>query len=105
MHATTQSTILADVIRGGVEQLGRTLLIARSLVRAGKQVDLTGLDAEMGSLCAQMLDLPREQGRAARPVLMALRSELEALIDTMEMSGPQGSGRSSPRAPGHEIGQ
>jgi hypothetical protein len=78
-----------DLVRTCVDQVSRTLAIARSLVQAGKQVDLTGLDAELGFVCARALDLSPEEGRAARPILMLLRSELEALAHAIELSGPQ----------------
>ncbi len=66
-------------VRACLEQFGHTLGIARSLVRAGKQVDLTGLDAEMGYVCARALDLPPDEGRAVRPELIGLRAEVDAL--------------------------
>jgi hypothetical protein len=75
-------------VRACLEQLGRTLGIARSLVRAGKQVDLTGLDAEMGFVCARTLDLPPDEGRALRPELLGLRAELDALSTALETREP-----------------
>lgn len=71
-----------------LEQFGHTLSIARSLVQAGKLVDLTGLDAEMGYVCARTLDLPPEQGRALRPLLIGLRAELDALSGALATRAP-----------------
>jgi hypothetical protein len=71
-------------VRACLEQLGHTLGIARSLVQSGKQVDLTGLDAEIGFVCARTLDLPPEEGRAVRPELMGLRAELDSLSAALE---------------------
>ncbi len=56
-----------------------TLLVARGLVESRRRVDLAGLDRMVGLLCAKALDLPPEQGRALRPVLMALERDLESL--------------------------
>jgi hypothetical protein len=75
-------------VRACLEQLGHTVGIARSLVRAGKQVDLTGLDAEMGFVCARTLDLPPEEGRAVRPELMGLRTEIDALTEALATRAP-----------------
>ncbi|HTW71531.1 MAG TPA: hypothetical protein VME47_16710 [Acetobacteraceae bacterium] len=94
MHCATQATTPVDAVRACVEQVSRTLAIARSLVCAGNQVDVTGLDAEVGFVCARVLDLPRDEGRAVRPILMVLRAELDALAGAMEQSGsrsPRGS--------------
>jgi len=75
-------------VRDCLEQFGHTLGIARSLVQAGKLVDLTGLDAEMGYVCARTLDLPSEQGRALRPALIGLRAELDALSGALATRAP-----------------
>jgi hypothetical protein len=96
MLPATPPTTSVDIVRACVEQVSQTLAIARSLVRAGKHVDLTGLDAEIGFVCARALDLPPEDGRAARPILLVLRSELEALAEAIEQSGPRCAGGSFP---------
>jgi hypothetical protein len=79
MQGQLDSETPLAAVQACLEQLGRTLGIARSLVRAGKLVDLTGLDAEMGYVCARALDLPPDEGRALRPELIGLRAELDAL--------------------------
>jgi hypothetical protein len=76
-------------VRACLEELGRTLGIARSLVQAGKQVDLTGLDAELGYVCARALDLPPDEGRGLRPELIRLRSELDALSAALGTQAPK----------------
>lgn len=75
-------------VRACLEQLGRTLGIARSFVQAGKQVDLTGLDAEMGYVCARTLDLPPDEGLGLRPVLIGLRAELDILSSALTTRAP-----------------
>ncbi len=70
------------------EGLGRTICIARVLVENGRQVDMAGLDCGVGLLCAKVLDLPPEAGRAFRPQLLALLSaidELTAAIRRMDI--------------------
>lgn len=67
-----QATALADAISGA-------LRLARALMQSGRQVDLAGLDAEVGRLCAACLDLPPEQGRRLRPQLDAVLADLDAL--------------------------
>ena len=88
MQAPTDAETPLATVRACLEQLGHTLRIARALVRAGKQVDLTGLDAEMGYVCARTLDLPPEEGRALRPELIGLRTELDALTATLATPAP-----------------
>ncbi len=71
-----QAAELADAMSG-------SLRVARALVQAGRQVDLAGLDAEAGRLCAACLDLTPDQGRALRPLLQAVLADLEALALSM----------------------
>jgi hypothetical protein len=56
-----------------------TLRMARGFLAAGRCVDLTGLEELVGLLCAKSLDLPPEQGRQMRVVLIDLRRELDAV--------------------------
>jgi hypothetical protein len=88
MQGLNEAETPLATVRACLGQLGRTLGIARSLVKAGKQVDLTGLDAEMGFVCARMLDLPPEEGRALHPELLALRAELDSLSQVLEARAP-----------------
>lgn len=56
-----------------------TLRVARTLVEAGREVDLAGLQNAVGRMCAAALDLPPEQGHALRPELAAVLADLDAL--------------------------
>ncbi|WP_241671039.1 hypothetical protein [Dankookia rubra] len=56
-----------------------TLLVARALVEAGRQVDLTGLDAGAAALCAAIAMLPVETARPLLPALVALLADVESL--------------------------
>jgi hypothetical protein len=42
----------SDAVRACMQQIGCTLAIARRLIEGGKQVDLAGLDSQMGFVCA-----------------------------------------------------
>jgi len=66
----------AEALAAGVSA---TMRIAGGLIRGHRQVDLAGLDAMVGLLCARALDLPPEQGRALRPRLLLLLAELDGL--------------------------
>ena len=72
----TQAARMAEAASG-------TLRLARALVESRRSVDLSGLQEAVGRLCAAALDLPPEQGRALRPQLVAVLSELEALEQAM----------------------
>ena len=61
------------------DAVARVVMLARALASRGRVVDLAGLDQQVGLLCARALDLPPTQGRAARPRLLGLRAELDAL--------------------------
>ena len=63
-----------------------TLQIVRSLLTAGRQVDIEGLDRVVGVLCARALDLPPEQGRMVRPNLAILLIELDTLSVALNAS-------------------
>ena len=61
------------------ENLSQMLRMAHALVARGRNVDLTGLERQIGLLCAKTLDLPPEDGRELRPVLIHLLADLDAL--------------------------
>ena len=65
-------TALADAVT-------RVLRLSRELVGSGRVVDLTGLDRAVGLLCAKALDLQPEFGRALRPRLAALLTDLDLM--------------------------
>jgi hypothetical protein len=72
MHPLTTTQDLTALLRA-------TLRIARTLVENGRRVDLTGLDRQIGLACAKALDLPPEQGRTLRPLLVQLLEETDRL--------------------------
>jgi hypothetical protein len=96
MHAMAPASPEVDNAHAFADEVRRTLVMARSLVRAGKLVDLTGLDSEVAFVCARVLDLPPDAARAMRPVLMALRAELHALTLEVEQSHVRDSRLSPP---------
>jgi len=72
---------------GLAARLTRTLAVARALVLSGREVDLAGLQDGIGMLCAQSLDLPREEGHVMVPVLRELMAQVEALTAALR-AGP-----------------
>src|SRR5579875_1055343 len=58
--------------------IDRMLLVATALIEMGRTVELAGIEAGVGRLCAGALDLPPELGREFRPTLIALRTRLDA---------------------------
>ncbi|HYZ31617.1 MAG TPA: hypothetical protein VE684_04960 [Crenalkalicoccus sp.] len=67
----------AAAILTALAQLRGTLDMAQALVRAGRRVDLAGLDAEAWRVCAAIAALPLD---AARP----LRAELETTLRSLD---------------------
>lgn len=78
----------AEAHRALVEQVQNTIAIARALVASGRPVELAGLDQAVGLLCAKTLDLPPDQGRAARPYLSTILNELDLLHATLQENAP-----------------
>ncbi len=79
---TPQATVAA--IATALEQLTETLVLARVLVQSGAAIDLTGLDREVGDLCADAIALPRAEGRDMATPLADLLAEIEQLERAME---------------------
>lgn len=66
-------------VRAYASDLGQTVAMARALVESGRAIDLAGLDAQVGLLCAKALDLPPAEGRAVQADLMTLLGAMDAL--------------------------
>ena len=67
------------------------LQLARGMADAGRRVDLGGLEALVGRLCARSLDLmPDERRRMALP-LAGLLAEIDALHAVMARHGAVGA--------------
>jgi hypothetical protein len=75
----TESHDPIAAVRGMAQELRKTAELARALAESGRAIDLTGLDHEVGLLCAKSLDLPPDEGRRIRPQLIALSGVMEAL--------------------------
>lgn len=78
--------------RAGAGALRRTAALARALAEAGRPIDLTGLDGQVGLVCARALDLPPDEGCAMRAELRSLLAEVDALADAMHLSLPAMAG-------------
>ena len=67
--------------------LARMVRLAGALAQAGRDVDLTGLERQVGLLCAQSLDLEPAAGRNMRASLVELRRAIDTLAENIA-SGP-----------------
>lgn len=72
-----------DRARDLAVSLGGTLRLAQALAVAGRRIDLGGLEGPIGLLCAKSLDLPPEEGRQMRILLIELLGQVDALSETM----------------------
>jgi hypothetical protein len=77
----------ARSLAGGLVSTAR---LSSALVAAHRQVDLAGLDAAIGLLCAKALDLEPEQGRLLLPELNAVLDELALLSGALTEHSPPG---------------
>ena len=78
MHANATSSPLVE-LRTFADGVMQTLGVARGLVEVGRQVDLAGLEDQVGLLCAKALDLPPTDGQAMRVDLLVVLGRVEAL--------------------------
>jgi len=62
-----------------IEQVSGFLRIARILIEDGRRIDLSGLESEIGRLCAAVLDLEPQVGKRFKPRLSALLAEVETI--------------------------
>ena len=74
MTSTPQNAVVA-----AVDELHGVLSLAEILLLAGRSLDLAGLDREVAALCGAVTALPTEEGRAARPALSGLLTQVEGL--------------------------
>ena len=78
MHPTDTSPALHE-LRAFADGVTQTLGVARGLIEAGRYVDLSGLEDQVGLLCAKALDLAPAEGRAMRTDLVGVLARLDAL--------------------------
>jgi hypothetical protein len=76
-HETADRARTAEILSMAAG-FDRMLLLAASLIETGRQVELAGIESGIGRLCACVLDLPPEQGRAFRAELASLLARLDA---------------------------
>ena len=77
--STAQPYDAIAAVRALADELTRTVEMACALAEAGRSIDLTGFNDQVGLLCAKSLDLPPDDGRQIRPRLIALSGSIEAL--------------------------
>jgi len=66
-------------VRTFADELARMVDVARVLVDSDRAIDLTGLDDQIGLLCAKTLDLPPDEGRRMRRRMIALLGSVDDL--------------------------
>lgn len=67
-----------------LQRMTASIAIATGLAASGRRVDLTGLEAAAGMLCAQVLDLSPSEGIALRPSLTALEQSVATLMGMLQ---------------------
>lgn len=82
----TEASVAA--VRALSDELTNIVGVARALVESGRNIDLAGLDRQVGLLCAKTLDLPPDEGRRLRPRLIALSATVETLLRAMAARDP-----------------
>jgi len=80
MRADPQASLPA---LAAIEALQCTVAVARSLVEAGRRIDLTGFDRDTATVCTAIALLPPANARPLRPALQALLRDVEGLGTTL----------------------
>ena len=88
MHLARSAGCVRTAAHESLDRLQVTLALAISLAIAGRTVDLSGLEADTGLLCAQVLDLPPSEGQALRPALLAVHTSIKRLIASLQVKAP-----------------
>jgi hypothetical protein len=70
-----------------LRRLSASIAVANGLAASGRAIDLGGLEAVTGLLCAQVLDLEPAEGSALRPAIVTLNSNIGSLIATLKTTG------------------
>lgn len=73
------ATSHSQAVRAAIEAMDGTVVLARALVEGGRRVDLAGLEAEAGRLCAAVMALAPEEAKPLRPALESLRRQVDGL--------------------------
>lgn len=73
----------ADV-RTKMEELKRVIQTADHDVRAGKKVDLSGLDSKVALICTKAVALPPSDAMDIQPLMADLIGELEHLTQSLQ---------------------
>jgi hypothetical protein len=75
-----------EKLRGVALGIDRVLNLALALTQSGRRVDLSGIDRQVGILCAQSLDLPPALGRALVPCLQSQIAVIDQLFAAIRPS-------------------
>lgn len=77
----------AGAVRAAIESMQGTLRVAAALARAGRAVDLAGLDQDAARLCVAVGVLPRADAAPLRPALEALLLDLDRVAAALAPPG------------------
>lgn len=86
----------SDALREEVANVFGEIVAAKRLVRSGRAVELDGLDARISQLCAAVVALPGESGKAMLPLLEDLHASLDELAAAIGTASSTDHGPSAP---------
>lgn len=72
-----------EAVRHMIAEVARLAEVAILLAKSGRQLDLTGLDSQVGLVCARALECKQGQGEELREALVSLRHNLENLSQSL----------------------
>ncbi len=74
-----------EVARAKASQIDSLLSVACALTRAGRSVDVHGLETFVGQLCASCLDLPPNIGTSLKPTLASILLKLNEFQEELRL--------------------
>lgn len=83
MFPSPPSFASSSAAEDALQRVRTTIAVSHGLVSTGRAIDLTGLDAATGMLCARILDLPPTEGAVLRRKLAELEAKLALLQQTL----------------------
>jgi len=74
----------AESVREELEKAASLVTTAQRLLATGTMVDLSALEGKVRSVCNQLTEMRREEGRPLMPVMEALILDLDRLGEAIE---------------------
>lgn len=76
--------MISQELKSRLAEANATIAVAHRALGEGKIVSLDGLETHVDITCKAIVELPRDEGQALRPAMMALIDGLDQLTKALE---------------------